>query len=570
MPGTPVELIKEKLDIVEFLRGYLTLQPAGKNFKGLCPFHKEKTPSFMVSPDRQSWHCFGCGIGGDAFAFLMRYENIEFGEALRTLAEKTGVELRRTNPAEYKFAGLLYDIQDLAKVFFKKQLQQSPVAKKYLAERGLTPETIEAFDLGWAPNEQDTLTAYFLKSGYSPDDLLRAGLSFKTERGMTLDRFRGRIMFPIENNLGKTVGFTGRILPQFDTGTMGKYVNSPESPIFGKSKLLYGYSKTKNAIRDAGWVFMVEGQMDCIMSYQAGVQNVVATSGTALTNDHLHALRRLTDRIVLSFDSDEAGLSAGERAIDLAEAADFEVKVALFDGYKDPGEAAQADPQRFKGMVAKARPAPEFYFDRYLPTTRAADKRDREYLKALRAVLGKLKHIASPVEQSVWFRELAKRTGIEERILQEESDKIMTKATATAPGTADAGEAAEPEKRVNRRELLTERMLSALVAKNDFEYIDTCVSYLAPGYEAVLELLRRGERRSPDAELDERLNLIVLRSELVEDQEIDTLKQHLLTEYLKDKRRELTMRVQRAEADGDAAALQAAIKELQELPMQQA
>lgn len=250
MPSSTTELIKEKLDIVQFLRGYLNLQPAGKNFKASCPFHKEKTPSFMVSPERQSWHCFGCGLGGDIFGFVMRYENLEFGEALRILAEKAGVELRRLDPAEHKYTGLLFELQNAAKEFYIKALTSTPVVKKYLVGRQLKPETIDEFELGWAPNEPEALSMHFLNRGYAPDDILRAGLAVKTERGLLLDRFRGRIMFPIHNHFGKVVGFTGRLLPQFENENVGKYVNSPETPIFNKSRLLYGFWKSKNSIQD--------------------------------------------------------------------------------------------------------------------------------------------------------------------------------------------------------------------------------------------------------------------------------------------------------------------------------
>ena len=367
MPSSTTELIKSRLDVVQFLRGYLTLNPAGKNFKALCPFHKEKSPSFMVSPDRQSWHCFGCGLGGDVFTFLMKYENIEFGEALRILAEKAGVELRHENPAEYRYTGLLYDLNESAKQFFKRALAAAPVAKEYLKSRGLTPETIETFEIGWAPNEPEALSMQLLNAGSSPQDILQAGLSIKTERGLMLDRFRGRIMFPIHNHVGKVVGFTGRILPQLDRGDTGKYVNSPETPIFQKSKLLYGFWKSKDAIRETKTAVLMEGQMDFLMSWQSGVKNIVASSGTALTADHLVVLHRLADELIINFDSDTAGADAAERAIDLAEASDFSVKIAIVQGFKDAAEAAQADPENVRRTIAAAIPAPEFYFKKYLP-----------------------------------------------------------------------------------------------------------------------------------------------------------------------------------------------------------
>ena len=362
MPSSTTELIKSRLDIVAFLRGYLTLQPAGRNFKALCPFHKEKTPSFMVSPDRQSWHCFGCGLGGDAFTFVMKYENVEFGEALRILAEKAGVELKHENPAEYRYSGLLYDLNNAAKEFFKRALGAAPVAKEYLKSRGLTQETIETFELGWAPNEPEALAMQLLNSGSAPQDIIQAGLAIKTERGLMLDRFRGRIMFPIHNHTGKTVGFTGRILPSLDKGDAGKYVNSPETPIFQKSKLLYGFWKSKDAIREAKAVVLVEGQMDFLMSWQSGVKNIVASSGTALTADHLIVLHRLADELIINYDSDTAGADAAERAIDLAQASDFSVKIAAMEEFKDAADAAKADPKNVERAIRGRDPGARILF----------------------------------------------------------------------------------------------------------------------------------------------------------------------------------------------------------------
>src|SRR3989338_4945149 len=287
--ATPVELIKEKLDIVEFLKGYLQLQPAGKNFKAFCPFHKEKTPPFRVSPARQPWHCFGCALGGDMFAFLMRYENIEFGEALRVLEEKARVELKGVNPAEYKLSGALFDVNAGARDFFRAELGKAPKVQEYLRNRHLNQDTINQFELGWAPAAPEALTLHLIKLGHSPEEIIHAGLALRTDRGMILDRFRGRVMFPIHNHFGKVAGVSGRVLPQEDSEqseglnttlskdsgfTIAKYVNTPETPIFQKSKLLYGFWTTKNAIREVKSAFLVEGQMDCIMSWQAGVENV--------------------------------------------------------------------------------------------------------------------------------------------------------------------------------------------------------------------------------------------------------------------------------------------------------
>ena len=522
----------------------------------------------MISPERQSWHCFGCGIGGDVFSFTMRYENVEFGEALRILADKAGIELRRLNPAEYKYTGLLYELNQLAKEFFRKELENSAEAKKYLLERGLKQETINEFEIGWAPNKPEALTFHLLNLNYRPEDMVQAGLSFKTDRGAQIDRFRGRIMFPIHNHLGKVVGFTGRILPQFDNGQTGKYVNSPETPIFNKSKLLYGFWKSKDAIREAGEAFLVEGQMDFLMSYQTGVKNVFASSGTALTPDHLRALKRVCEKLVVSFDSDTAGLAAGERAIELAEANDFQVKVLSLGKYKDPAEAAQSDPEFLKETVKNARPAPEFYFLRY-DLTNSVSLGDREVLQRVRSALQKLSYIASPVERSYWLKELSKRIGADEESLRQEMQGIGAKSGQdVAGGQAAKGEApaAQPVLPITRWELLSQRLISAMLALNNLEFLGESGRCLAPGYEPVLELLRAGGRRSEDPKLDGVLNLVVLRSEELSESEISELKEHLLREHSKERRKELTQIIRQAEARGDELAMQKAMEEVRELP----
>ena len=598
MPSSTADLIKSKLDIVDFLRGYLTLQPAGRNFKALCPFHHEKSPSFSISPERQRWHCFGCGADGDIFGFVMKYENMEFGDAMRMLAEKAGVELRHENPAEYRYTGLLFDLNDQAKRFFMKALSAAPIVRQYLAERGLTERTIEEFELGWAPNESEALSMQLLNGGASPQDLMQAGLSIKTERGLMLDRFRARIMFPIHNHLGKVVGFTGRILPQFDTSNdpkasyvTAKYVNSPETPIYQKSRLLYGFWRSKDAIREEKRAVLVEGQMDFLMSWQSGVRNVVASSGTALTADHLRALRRLADELVICFDSDAAGADAAERAIDLAEANDFAVKVATYRGFKDAADAAKADPGNVRSTVDAAVPAPEFYFEKFLSLGGgrssggiAAKQIDpgmftsREMLGRLRSVLFKLGHIASPVEREYWMKELAKRTGIEERTLEAEAAGAGAGAGGTggpsaserpaAPSTRNESEA--PKRHVARQELIVEDLLVFALARNDFSLIEGCREFLTPQQGELFELLRSGKRKSEDATLDEALELIVLRDptavSALSDRDLVSLKSDLAREYYRERRKILALAVRNAEARGNDSELAAALAELSKLP----
>lgn len=560
--GSPVQLIKEKLSVADVLKGYIEVQQAGRNFKALCPFHNEKTPSFMISPDRGTWHCFGCNEGGDIFSFVMKYEGLEFGEALKILAEKAGIELRRVSPMEYKHFGLLYDINSAAKDFFRQELAKNSEAKAYLKERGLTSETVNTFELGWAPVENDALAIHLVNKGFAPEDIIRAGAALKSERGTMFDRFRGRIMFPISNHAGKIVGFTGRIFPKFDTGEVGKYINSPETPVYQKSRILYGFSVTKKDIRDAGVAFMVEGQMDFLMSWQSGVKNAVATSGTALSGDHLQAIRRVADKLVLSFDNDTAGYNALERGIDLAERLDFGVAVAVCEGYKDPAEAVQKEPDYVKRMIERAKPAPEFYFSRYLPEG-VGDMTDRSYLLKLRKILQKLGAIRSKVEQDAWLKKLTERTGISGMVLMEEMANLEKPEAEVWKSTPKAAEA---PRELSRRELLAENILAYAASKNDFTFLKDVVLYFPNPYDKVLSAIEKGERKSPDPEVDARINFVLLQSPPADEKEAQAMLNNLRQEYVKDRRHELTMRIKELERSGAEEDLKKALEELSALP----
>ena len=559
---TPIEQIKEKLDIAAFVRSYISLHPAGKNFKALCPFHKEKTPSFIVSPERQTWHCFGaCSEGGDIFKFLMKYENLEFHEALKILAEKAGVELKRISPADQKQFGVLYEINEAAKEFFISQLAEKTgeEAKKYLADRGLKTETIKEFELGLAPDKWDSLAVYLIKKGYSAADIERAGLIFKNERGNLIDRFRNRIMFPIYNNFGKTIGFSGRILPQFETPETGKYVNSPETLIFNKSKILYGFHKTKNHIREKKITVAVEGQMDFLMAYQDGVKNAVAISGTALTADHLKVLKRLADEIIFCFDNDEAGLKAAERGIDLANQQDFGVKLLIIENYKDPAEIIQKSPGLLLKLLDEAKSAMEFYFDRYLNKQLTTNNQQlttkinlSEFKKNIRIVLLKIKNLASAIEQAHWLKELSSRIGVKEDVLLEELSQLKKSNLSE-----NALRQLAPIKQTfapTRRDLIAERLIGLLMLNENFlSIISDHFVYLPNDYLMIIESVKN--RQKPNEErLLEKLNLISLRSSaessLDEEKiknELNELLRQLKTEYLKEKRSELAELIKKTE-----------------------
>lgn len=579
---SPIQQIKDKLDIVDFIRSYAVVHPAGKNFRALCPFHKEKTPSFIISPDRQTWHCFGsCSEGGDIFQFLMKYENLEFYEALKILAEKAGIELKKISPMDQKQFGVLYDINNSAKDFFKKQLEISDEAKKYLASRGLKKEIIEEFEIGFAPQKFDHLTVYLISLGYDIKDIERAGLNFKSERGGYLDRFRGRIMFPISNHLGKTVAFSGRILPQFDNGEMGKYVNSSETPIFSKSKILYGFHKSKNFIREEKSAVLVEGQMDFLMCWQDGLKNIAATSGTALTMDHLVSLKRQTNNLIFCFDNDEAGFKAIERGIDMVQATDFNAKVLVLKDYKDPGEAAEKSLGVMLKLAKKAIPAMEFYFSRYLPKNSEFRSKNSgfdlgKFKDNLRIVLGKIKNLASPVEKAFWLKELADKIGIKEEALTEEMRKINSSAGGQTgkPATDQKISVKQTVQPSSRRDLIIYKLVKLTVMKNNLaDHLSEYFDYFPADYLEIIKSLIE-KRNLENESLANLLHSISMQSsfehnaaigeEFIETEFKELLRQ-LKKEHLKEKKEKLAFEIKEAEKAGDEKKVSVILKELHEI-----
>lgn len=559
MSDATTQEIKNKLDIIDFLKGYIELLPAGKNYKARCPFHREKTPSFMVSPDRQTWHCFGtCATGGDIFTFLMCYENLEFFEALKVLAEKAGVELKRADPAEQRQFGVLYDINLLAKNFFMDELRLSESATNYLKTRSLKSETLHEFEIGFVANKPDALTLHLIHKGVSVQDIERSGMAFKTDRGGYMDRFRGRVMFPINNHFGKTVGFTGRVLPEFDTGLTGKYVNSPETAIFKKSKLLYGFYKTKQAIRESKSVLLVEGQMDFLMSYQDGVKNVVATSGTALTGDHLTVLSKYAETAILCFDTDEAGLEAAERAIDLTAQFDFETKVLMLpDKAKDPAEIVEDEPGKLAKLIAEARPAMEFYFEKYLK--HGHDK------KNIRAVLLKIKSLPSALDRNLALKALGERTGFSEKDLAEEMEQLKPTVSAgikketTNAAVISAVPDSLPD--LSRYGMIAGNIIALAISKNDLALLQSHRDHFPAWHRRVIDFLL--DPTVPvDTAMSAFVNSLTLRVGMDMMHDEQALLAELRREYLKDKQDELQSRIIRSEKTGDEADMAKLMQEV--------
>ncbi len=553
--GTVVEDIKDKLDIVEVIKSYITVLPAGRNFKANCPFHGEKTPSFMISPERRSWHCFGgCNEGGDVISFVMKYENVEFYDALKLLAERAGIDPSRLRggSGEYRKYDALYAINEAAKDFFIRSM--TPEVRAYALERGLTVETITEFEVGYAPASSDAMVRELTKRGFAIQDICEAGVVFKTERGTYWDRFRDRLMFPLMNHTGKTVGFTGRVMPWSKSNSpdvvLAKYVNSPETPIFNKSKVLYGFDKAKSHIREAGSALVVEGQMDFLMTWQAGIRNVTATSGTALTNDHLAVLRRLAEKLLLCFDNDEAGQRAIERGIDLALAHDFSVGVVSLSG-KDPADVVRENQGALAGMITNAKSAREFYFDRHLP--HSAGIPPDQVKKGARAVLIKIKGLASPFEQATWLRELTMRTGMSESVLRAEMDRL--EAPASHVNVHKTASTITHTARMSRKDMIVARIVSlggtAELAEFPVEYIGNAAT---PGDAGAVEL--KAEWENTEISPEDRAK------------EISLLAVELRKEWRKERLTALKAVIMEAQAIGDEKLLEVAMREFDSLGRQ--
>lgn len=424
--SNPSEEIKNRLDVVEVIGGYIRLQKAGRNWRANCPFHSEKTPSFMVTQERQMWHCFGCGEGGDIFKFVMKMEGLEFVDALRLLAQKAGVVLKKTDPKLHSDRQKYLEINQWAVRFFQKQLESKTGKEvvQYLKKRGVTTESIKEWQIGYAPDQFDGLIDFLRLKNYSPEDIEKVGLVIKKE-GTTkyYDRFRNRIMFPIADQNAQVVGFTGRVFGEAPEN-MGKYVNTPQSATYDKSRLLYGLDRAKVQVRQDNTCVVVEGNMDALMAQQAGVKNTVASSGTALTQYQLKILKRYTENLILAFDMDPAGQTATKRGIDLALLEGFNIKITQMSE-KDPADLIKVDPKAFKDALKDSKEIINYYFDSTFAKfdqTKVEDK--REIAKVLLPVIAQ---IQNNVVQAHWLQDLAHRLNISEKSLTEAMRAIKQK-----------------------------------------------------------------------------------------------------------------------------------------------
>ena len=427
MINSQIEEIKQNLNIVDIVSEYISLKKTGVNHKGCCPFHNEKTPSFVVSEEKQIWHCFGCGEGGDMFEFVKKIEGIEFYEALKIMASRANVKLKQDPNFKEKSTskGKSLDVLQITSDFFHALLLKHPKAKQakeYLDKRGVNENSIKIFNIGYSPAGWDILKTYLNQKSYTDQELFLSGITVeKTQKNGFYDRFRNRLMFPITNPQGDVIGFSARVLDE-DNDKMGKYINSPQSVLYNKSYVLYGLSQAKHAIKQLDSVILVEGQLDVISSYQAGVKNVVASSGTALTSQQIQLLKRYTNNILMCFDTDKAGEIASEKGIKVALSYGMNVKYVILPNGKDPDECIKEDPSIWQIAINKALPVIDYYLENKITENVLKDNLKRSDI--INKILALIFLLESSVEQNYYIRKLSSKIDVPENILFEELAKF--------------------------------------------------------------------------------------------------------------------------------------------------
>ena len=429
MADPVIDEIKQRVDIADLVGSRVALKKAGRTLKGLCPFHDEKTPSFVVYPDQGSYHCFGCGKSGDAFTWMQETEHLDFGEALRQLAQRAGVDLpeRRRDPQATEKRQRLLAVLNEAAAFYHRQLleartPEAQAARKYVESRGLTAATVERFGLGYAPDRWDVLLKHLRQRRHAPELAVEAGLLREGERdGSRYDLFRGRLLFPIRDAGGAVIGFGGRILGEGQP----KYLNSPQTPLFDKSTVLYGLDQARQAIRREEQAIIVEGYTDAVIAHQHGYTNVVAALGTALTAQQVRQLRRYSENLVLALDADSAGQAATLRGLDVMHEAlasgtapgiQGEVRVATLPSGRDPDDVIRADPQQWEALIEQAKPFVEFAIDAAVAGADLSNAREKSAVAS--RVFPLIRAVGDPIARAPYVAMLAERLGVDEQTVQ--------------------------------------------------------------------------------------------------------------------------------------------------------
>lgn len=409
-----VEEIKRRNNIADVVGQYVALKKMGRHQKGLCPFHSEKTPSFLVNEELNLYKCFGCGAGGDSINFLMEIEGITFLDALERLADRVGIKLEKRSGKNTEIKNEMLEVMELTARYYNWILvsgKSGELARKYLEGRKISSKIIETYNLGFSLSSWDSLITYLTKKkNYSIDLLEKVGLVVKKNGGGYYDKFRGRLMFPLQDSAGRVVGFTGRVLPELAKEGEPKYLNSPETEIYHKGKMLYGFYQAKKAIRENKRVVLVEGQMDQISSFASGIAETVAVGGTGITEDQMELMARLADKIYVSLDADDAGYAAIKRSVELAEKRGMNIKVVQIEGGKDPDEIARNSPLKWKKMVEGAVDVYEFVMEKAI--TKNNNGTPESIGNILEEVIPFFAKIENVVIREVWAKRLAEKIGV--------------------------------------------------------------------------------------------------------------------------------------------------------------
>ncbi len=575
MPS-PVEQIKSRLSVADVVGSYIKLVRAGANFKAVCPFHNEKTPSFYVSPARDVWHCFGCGKGGDQFRFVMDIEGADFKEALDILAKRAGVELVYEDPRERDERLRLFAIMEEAAKFYELNLSRTVVVRDYLLKRGVSEESVKSFRLGFSLPEAlgwRTLLEHLQKKGFTGPEIEKVGLLIQNPKAQSAahryyDRFRNRIIFPIADFNGRIIGFGGRILGSA-TDTVAKYINSPQTVLYDKSRVLYAFDKAKLEIRKSNTAVLVEGYMDALMAHQAGTTHAVAVSGTALTPYQLQGLKRLCDKLLMSFDMDEAGESATRRSIDMALEAGFDVKVIAVKE-KDPADVIKENPAIWLEAVEQSKDVISFFLERSLEKF---DTRTIEGKRNIaRSVLPLVAKIPQEIDKAHWVAKVAQALGVKDDAVWQDLKKIKSPQAFTATRQAP-GVSAQPQK--NRLQILEERLLGLLFAR-PLEVAQKLKAdmFSLPAHKKLYTDLTTSERSEEGyrtafanmpPEYQTLANRFIFEVEVTGllgiEEEVGACIQEIEREGLKSRLEGLSDRIRKAELSGDVAELGALVAE---------
>ena len=536
--SSSVDQIKSKIDIVSLVSSYIKLDKAGGNFKGRCPFHNEKTPSFFVSPDRGNYYCFGCHAKGDIFTFVQEFEGLDFVGSLKVLADRAGVELEKYSKGDKTEKEKLHSVLEQAVFFYQKKLSENKLALEYLKNRGVTDTTIKDFRIGFAPAEWRELYEYLLSRDVTEKDMLQVGLVKKKEAGESraYDTFRGRIMFPIADSSGRIVAFSGRILTPDEKSP--KYLNSPETSLFNKSEILFGFDKAKKDIRLKDYSILVEGQMDLIMMHQAGMTNTVASSGTALSENHLIKLRRLSNRIIMAFDGDSAGFSASDRSSNIALSLGMELKIADLPEGKDPADLVKDNPESLRECFKQTKHIIDYLTDKLVARGLEPRELGQEIKKH---ILPRIALLPSTIEQSHFVKNIAKKAFIKEEALW--GDLNVPVPTLSRHLQYRVPESSPPHKRLEQIERKVVGILFWQEGKN-VEIEKKVKKILGEKFE---ELQKKFEKEK-EALIFETENYYNDKNNLGAD--IKELLLGLEEEYLKKERDEVRNKLQRAEQSG--------------------